>query len=39
VLDAEMEETKDTAVPLQLEPEELQELTARYQQELKDQEQ
>lgn len=39
VIDAEMEETKDTAVPLQLEPEELQELTARYQQELKDQEQ
>ncbi|MGQ1837242.1 MetQ/NlpA family ABC transporter substrate-binding protein [Kocuria turfanensis] len=37
VIDAEMEETKDTAVPLQLEPEELQELTARYQQELKDQ--
>ena len=39
VLDAEMEETKDTAVPLQLEPEELQELTERYQQELKDQQQ
>ncbi|GEO94735.1 MetQ/NlpA family ABC transporter substrate-binding protein [Kocuria turfanensis] len=37
VIDAEMEETKDTAVPLQLEPEELQELAARYQQELKDQ--
>lgn len=37
VIDAEMEETKGTAVPLQLEPEELQELTARYQQELKDQ--
>ncbi|KUG61141.1 MULTISPECIES: MetQ/NlpA family ABC transporter substrate-binding protein [Kocuria] len=39
VLDAEMTETKDTAVPLQLEQQELQELTERYQQELKDQEQ
>ncbi|MFI7744653.1 MetQ/NlpA family ABC transporter substrate-binding protein [Kocuria rhizosphaericola] len=39
VLEAEMTETKDTAVPLQLEQQELQELTERYQQELKDQEQ
>lgn len=39
VIDAEMEETKGTAVPLQLEPEELQDLTQRYQQELKDQQQ
>ena len=37
VIDAEMTETKGTAVPLQLEQEELRELTERYQQELKDQ--
>ncbi|MCJ8504380.1 MetQ/NlpA family ABC transporter substrate-binding protein [Kocuria flava] len=39
VIDAEMAETKGTAVPLQMEQEELRELTERYQQELKDQQQ
>lgn len=39
VIDAELEETRGTAVPLQLEQQELRELTERYEQELKDQQQ